>query len=175
MREPFMLYAGRIDESKGCDELFRDYAAYRASAGPSDRPLSLVLCGSSQLTIPKGDDIHYLGFVSEQDKSDAMAAARFLVLPSWFESLSIVLLEAWTAGTPVLVNGHCEVSIGQCRRSGGGLWYRNGDEFRAAADWLARDDDLRARLGQRGRDFVRRFYPWPRIVERYLEFIRFDS
>ena len=175
IREPFMLYAGRIDESKGCDELFRDFAAYRASVASAGRPLSLVLCGSSQLTIPRREDIHYIGFVSEQDKSDAVAAARFLVLPSRFESLSIVLLEAWATGTPVLVNGHCDVSVGQCRRSGGGIWYRNGDEFRVAADWLARDDDLCARLGRSGREFVRRFYHWPRIIERYLEFICFDS
>jgi len=175
IRQPFMLYAGRIDESKGCDELFRDYLNYRAGLGPSGRPLLLVLCGSSQLTIPPREDIRYLGFVSEQDKSDAMAAARFLVLPSRFESLSIVLLEAWAAGAPVLVNGHCDVSVGQCRRSGGGVWYRNGDEFRAAADWLARDDELRERLGRQGREFVRRYYHWPRIIERYREFIRFDS
>ena len=173
--EPFMLYAGRIDESKGCDELFRAFAAYRARAGQSGRALQLVLCGSSQLTIPQRHDIRYVGFVSEQDKSDAMAAARFLILPSRFESLSIVLLEAWAAGTPVLVNGQCAVSVSQCRRSGGGLWYRNGDEFVAAADWLARNDGLCACLGRTGREFVRRFYQWPTIIQRYREFIRFDS
>lgn len=181
IHEPFMLYAGRIDESKGCDALLEDFIAYREQIEEQEqngdaalRPLSLVLCGSSQLTIPARDDIRYLGFVDEGDKWDAMAAARFFVLPSWFESLSIVLLEAWAAGTPVLVNGHCAVSVGQCRRSEGGLWYKNRDEFCAAADWLARDDGLRDRLARSGRVFVRDFYQWPKIIERYREFIRFD-
>jgi glycosyltransferase involved in cell wall biosynthesis len=64
--------------------------------------------------------------------------------------------------------------MGQCRRSGGGLAYRHSDEFFAAADWLAHDDDLCTRLGRSGREFVRRFYHWPRIIENYLEFLRFD-
>lgn len=174
IQEPFLLYAGRIDPSKGCDDLLRDFAAYRARAGATEHSLSLVLCGSSQLTIPRRDDIRYLGFVDEADKWDAMAAARCLVLPSFFESLSIVLLEAWATGTPVLVNGRCEVSVGQCRRSGGGLWYKNRDEFVAAADWLARDATLCKRLGHSGREFVNRHYRWPKIIERCLQFIRFD-
>jgi len=171
--EPFMLYAGRIDESKGCDELLEDFADYRRRYG-SGGALALVLAGSGRMKIPQCDGIHHVGVIRGQDKWDAAAAARFLVLPSHFESLSLVLLEAWATGTPVLVNSHCAVSVGQCRRSAGGTWYRNSDEFCAAADWLARDDDLCARLGRCGREFVHRHYRWQTIVERYVEFVRFD-
>jgi glycosyltransferase involved in cell wall biosynthesis len=173
--EPFMLYAGRIDESKGCHDLFEDFIAYRERAAGRPRALALVLCGSSRLTVPRRDDIRPIGYVSEQDKWDALAAARCLVLPSRFESLSIVVLEAWAMGTPVLVNGRCAVSVGQCRRSGGGLWYMNGDEFGAAADWLAGDDRLHDQLGRNGLAFVRDSYQWPSLTKRYLEFIRFHS
>ena len=155
--------------------LLENFAAYRKCSRGCDRALSLVLCGSRRLTIPARDDIRYLGFVDEQDKWDALAAARCLVLPSWFESLSIVLLEAWATATPVLVDGNCTVSAGRCRRSRGGLWYLNRDEFCAAADWLARDDGLCARLGRSGRAFVDRLYRWPTIVERYRNFIRFEQ
>ncbi|MBM3334204.1 glycosyltransferase family 4 protein, partial [Candidatus Sumerlaeota bacterium] len=175
MREPFMLYAGRIAESKSCRDLFGCYSAYRAHAGSSDQTLSLALCGSAQMRVPRLRGIRYLGVISEQEKWDAMAAARFLVLPSRFESLSIVLLEAWATGTPALVNGTCLVSVGQCRRSQAGLWYRNADEFSLVADWLARDDGLCRRLGANGLDFVRSSYQWPKIVERYMEFIRFEA
>jgi len=174
IRGPFMLYAGRIDESKGCDELLRDFAAYRVRAGDAAHSLSLVLCGHSRLTIPRRDDIRYLGFVGEQDKWDALAAARCLVLPSRFESLSIVLLEAWAAGKPVLANGECAVSKSQCALSGGGLLYRNTDEFAAAADLLARDDLLCRRLGESGRRFVERNYAWPTVTRRYLDLMKFD-
>ncbi|MCX8036343.1 MAG: glycosyltransferase family 4 protein [Candidatus Sumerlaeia bacterium] len=175
IREPFILYAGRIDASKNCDTMLYDFVTYWDARRATGKPLSLVLCGANQLTLPRHPAIRYLGFVSEQDKWDAMAAARFLVLPSRFESLSIVLLEAWAVGTPVLVNSRCGVSMGQCRRSGGGLCFCNTDEFIAAADWLAGDDQLRARLGDRGRRFVLARYHWPRIVERYVEFVRFEE
>jgi len=174
IHEPFMLYAGRIDESKGCDELFKDYRTYREWAG-EDHALSLVMAGSGRLTIPRRKGIHHVGVIRGQDKWDAMAAARCLVLPSHFESLSLVLLEAWAVGTPVLANGLCRVSEGQCRRSGGGLSYRNSMEFCAAADWLAHDGNLCTRLGRSGREFVGRLYQWPRIVERYVAFMRFDQ
>jgi len=172
---PFMLYAGRIDESKGCDDLLRDFLLYRERLGRGARSLALVLCGAGSLPIPRHDAIRYVGRLNEQEKWDALAAARCLVLPSRFESMSIVVLEAWAVGTPVLVNGLCAVSEAQCRRSGGGLFYRHGDEFGAAADWLAHDDALCARLGAGGRAFVREQYAWPVVVQRHLDFIRFDS
>ncbi len=175
VREPFILYAGRIDASKNCDTMLYDFVTYWDARRATGQPLSLVLCGANQLPLPRHPAVRYLGFVNEQDKWDAMAAARFLVLPSLFESLSIVLLEAWAVGTPVLVNSRCEVSVGQCRRSGGGLCFCNTDEFIAATDWLAGDDELRARLGENGRRFVLERYHWPRIVDRYVQFVRFEE
>ena len=85
--------------------------------------LSLVLIGNSLLPIPEHPRIRHLGFLDDADKFDAMAAADLLIMPSYFESLSMVALEAWALGRPVLANGKCDVLKGQCIRSNAGLYY----------------------------------------------------
>ena len=91
--------------------------------------LSLVLIGNSLLPIPQHPRIRHLGFLDDADKFDAMAAADLLIMPSYFESLSMVALEAWALGRPVLANGKCDVLKGQCIRSNAGLYYENAPEF----------------------------------------------
>jgi glycosyltransferase involved in cell wall biosynthesis len=166
--EDFVLYVGRIDPSKGCEELFRLFIEFRRQGGT---PRKLVLLGNPVMPIPEHPDIIPLGFVAEETKWDALAACAFLVMPSPYESLSMVLLEAWTVGKPVLVNGKCEVLVGQCRRANGGLWYRDFDEFQAAATVLD-DRSIRQRLGLQGRTFVEKHYSWPMIEKHYLETIQ---
>ena len=84
-----------------------------------------MLIGNPIIPIPEHPQIHHLGFVNDQDKFDALAAAELLIMPSYFESLSMVALEAWALGKPVLANGRCDVLKGQCIRSNGGLYYES--------------------------------------------------
>jgi glycosyltransferase involved in cell wall biosynthesis len=166
IHEPFLLYLGRIDASKGCGEIF-DYFMKLRERGSSFK--KLVLLGEPKMPIPKHPDIISLGFVSEQTKWDAISACELLLMPSLYESLSMVLLEAWALGKPVLVNGGCDVLIGQCRRSQGGLWYSNEDEFILALEKM--DEMVRDRLGLQGRKFVEKNYTWSKIESQYLEMI----
>ena len=161
---PFVLYLGRIDASKGCVELIDHFVRLRAT---ESAPRKLVLLGKSVIEIPRHPDVLALGFVPEQTKWDALAACEFLVMPSLFESLSLVLLEAWAAGKAVLVNGNSEVLAGQCRRSDGGLSYRSEEEFRAAVRLLD-DPERRRTFGEQGRRFVDRHYEAQAIDEIYL-------
>jgi glycosyltransferase involved in cell wall biosynthesis len=110
-----------------------------------------------------------LGFVDEQTKWDALAACDLLVMPSPYESLSMVLLEAWAVGKPVLVNGKCDVLVGQCRRSHGGLWYTTEDEFQVAIEKM--DKQIRNQLGLQGKYFVEKNYVWSKIEEDYLKLV----
>lgn len=123
------------------------------------------------MEIPPHPDIISLGFVDEQTKWDALAACDLLVMPSPYESLSMVLLEAWMAGKPVLVNGRCEVLVGQCRRANGGLWYENFGEFTLCLRTL-QNDDLSTRLGCQGKQFVEQQYSWSRIESYYLDQVK---
>jgi glycosyltransferase involved in cell wall biosynthesis len=165
-RKPFAIYIGRLDENKGCGELFSHFRRY-AAAFPHG--MDLLLIGSAIMDVPKHPRIHHLGFLDDRDKFDALAAADVLIMPSYFESLSMVALEAWALGRPVLANGRCDVLKGQCIRSNAGLYYENYEEFVEALYSLESNGPLNARLGRNGREFFKRHYAWPVIERKYLD------
>jgi glycosyltransferase involved in cell wall biosynthesis len=166
IREPFAVYVGRVDKNKGCPELFEFFQGYLRD--PSGK-LSLVLIGNSILTVPDHPRIRHLGFVDDTDKFDAMAAADLLIMPSYFESLSMVALEAWAMGRPVLSNGKCDVLKGQSIRSNAGLYYETYSEFLETLRALEHNRWLSATLGRNGRQFFREHYDWPVIERKYLD------
>ena len=166
IRGPFAVYVGRIDQNKGCAELFEFFQGYLRD--PSGR-LSLVLIGNSLLPVPEHPRIRHLGFLDDADKFDAMAAADLLVMPSYFESLSMVALEAWALGRPVLANGKCDVLKGQCIRSAAGLYYETYSEFLETLRAIERNRWLSTALGRNGRQFFRQHYEWPVIERKYLD------
>ena len=166
LNEPFVLYVGRIDANKGCAELFDFFVRYSETSG---RQLDLVLIGTGELPIPAHPRIRHLGYVSDRDKFDVMAAAEALVIPSYYESLSMVALEAWALGRPVLANARCDVLLGQCLRSNAGLFYQDAREFEAALNRLLDAPRLVKRLGVKGRAYFTRHYAWPVIERKYLD------
>ena len=117
------------------------------------------------------EDLLKRGFVSEEEKFALIAACDLLVLPSPYESLSVIVLEAWAMGRPVLVNSACKVLEGQCVRSGGGLFYRGYSEFTAALRLLAGDARLRSALGAAGKAYVSREYDWDVVEDRTSGFL----
>jgi glycosyltransferase involved in cell wall biosynthesis len=165
---PFLLYVGRIDLNKGCPELFEHFLRYRTETGSG---LKLVLIGRAVLEIPKDPAILSLGFLEDADKWNALAACLALAIPSRLESLSMVTLEAFWAERPVIANANCAVLRGQCRRSGGGLYYTSYEEFRGILETLEADASLRARMGQAGQAYFEENYAWPVILEKYLRLI----
>ena len=165
IHDRFAIYVGRIDENKGCKELFEFFEGYLRDVHGT---LSLVLVGQSLLPIPSHPRIHHLGFLDDADKFDAMAAAEMLVVPSYFESLSMVTLEAWGLGRPVVANGHCDVLKGQCIRSNAGLCYENYAEFLATVRALEESRRFGMALGANGRRFFQANYEWPVIERKYL-------
>ena len=128
-----------------------------------------MLIGTPVLPVPAHPRIRHLGYVSDQDKYDVLAGAEALVMPSYFESLSMVMIEAWALGVPVLANGRCDVLAGQCLRSNGGLFYASGREFDAMLDRLLDDPALAGELGENGRAFYQAHYEWPVIERAYRE------
>lgn len=160
------IYIGRIDENKGCVELFEFWQRY-SKITPDG--LTLVLIGNPVLPIPQHPRIRHLGFVSDEEKYDALAAADFLIMPSYFESLSMVALEAWAMGKPVLANGKCDVLRGQAIRSNAGLYYENYGEFVEAVRVLTGSPTVAATLGQNGSRFFKTHYAWPVIERKYLD------
>ncbi|MCA9969899.1 MAG: glycosyltransferase family 4 protein, partial [Anaerolineales bacterium] len=169
LHDPFILYVGRIHPAKNVPALIADFLAYRPQhAGP----LQLVLAGKSHVDLPDHPDVVALGFISEADKFNAIQAAEVVVMPSLYESLSMIVLEAWLMGKPVLVNGRCDVLRYQCRQSNGGLYYNNPAEFAAALRTLLAAPDLRAALGRQGRAFAETRYHWDHIVDVYRRILQ---
>lgn len=165
LQGPTLIYVGRIDENKGCKELFDFFQRYARI----DPALTLVLIGNPIMAIPEHPRIRHLGFVSDEEKFDAMAAAELLVIPSYYESLSMVTLEAWALGRPVLANGKCDVLCGQCVRSNAGLYYGNYEEFAESLHTILTQRRLREALGANGRIYFNRHYTWPTIERKYLD------
>jgi glycosyltransferase involved in cell wall biosynthesis len=166
VRGPFAVYVGRIDQNKGCKELFDFFTGYLKD--PAGK-LSLVLIGNTLLPIPEHKRIRHLGFLDDTDKFDAMAAADVLIMPSYYESLSMVALEAWALGRPVLANGRCDVLKGQCLRSNAGLFYETLGEFIGTLEAIEQNRWLAGSLGRNGRQFFRDHYDWSIIERKYLD------
>lgn len=164
----YLLYAGRTDAGKGFElllEYFARYTDYRPGA------LKLAVIGGGQCDVPASIETRVvdLGFLSEQEKHDAMAASLALAVPSAKESFSLAMMESWLAGRPVLANAACAVTSDFCRRSGGGLYFAGYAEFREILDeWLARRD-LADQLGRQGREFVLANFAPGQVAARYIE------
>jgi glycosyltransferase involved in cell wall biosynthesis len=165
---PYVLYLGRIDENKGCHKLFEYFIRFKRESGSEAK---LVLAGSTVIQVPSHPDIHYLGFLGDVEKFDALDGAELLVMPSFYESLSMVTLEAWALGKPVLANALCDVLKGQCLRSNGGLYYETYPEFREALSLLLGSPRLRGVLGENGRRYFEANYAWDVIENKYLDLI----
>ena len=160
--QEFVLYLGRVDRNKGCATLLEYFQEYLDDGGDT----TLVLAGPSTLSIPHHPRIRALGYVDDALRQALLSHARALIVPSPYESLSIVLLEAWNHATPAIVNASCKVLQGQVRRANGGLFYRSSREFREALAWMLANDAARTQLGQQGLAYVDREYRWPVVLDR---------
>jgi glycosyltransferase involved in cell wall biosynthesis len=165
---PYLCYLGRVDEHKGCTMLAAFFAEYKARH-PGD--LALVLAGPRSGPAPDHPDIVATGTLSEADKWDVLAGATALVNPSAYESFSLVVLEAWSLGVPVVVNAACEATMEHATRSGGGLWFDGYRSFEAVVERLVEDPGLGERLAAAGRRYVDAHFRWPELIDRYAVFL----
>jgi glycosyltransferase involved in cell wall biosynthesis len=160
---PIALYGGRIDPGKGCEELIEYFSAYVQDGGDA----SLVLMGVKLMPLPEEPFIRFAGRLSDQERLQALEAATVVVVPSPYESLSLLALESFAVGTPVLANARSDVLVDHCHRSNAGLYYADRDEFTECLKLLVADQRLRSALGRNGRDYVRKHYRWDVILSKY--------
>ncbi len=166
--DPYILYAGRIEHSKGIDHLLEYFIRYRQKHNAS---LRLKLIGRCAMEIPytPEDGVYLLGFVEEDEKLKLFARAMCLVVPSPNESLSIVLLEAFMMSSPVLVNGLCKVLEDHISQSGGGMAYSDYAGFSQALELIVTQPKQRQVLGEKGRAYYFSRYEWNQYIKGLLE------
>ena len=92
----FLLYGGRIDAGKGCEELIEYFTSYKEQGGDA----TLALMGVKLMQLPEVPWVKFAGLLSERERLQALEAATIVVVPSPFESLSLLALEAMAVGTP---------------------------------------------------------------------------
>lgn len=161
---PYIALVGRVDPAKGSMEAIRYFSEFKRR---HPGPLALAVVGHEASQIPGSEDIFTTGFVDEPTRDALMAGALALVQPSYFESFSLVLAEAWTAGVPALVQRNCPATAGQVGRSGGGLLYDDYASFEASLDLLLTSSQARESLGEAGRRYIADNYQWDNVVDRY--------
>ncbi len=166
----YLLYMGRIVSSKGCDELI-DYFRYYRERYKED--VKLVLLGKTEMEIPQEKGIIYGGFVEEKEKFEAISGCSAVVVPSRFESMSMIALEGWAMGKPVIVTEYSHVVKSMCERSNGGLYYASKEEFAEVVEFIIKNEEIAEKLGENGKKFVKSFYTWEKVIEKYLKMIEF--
>ena len=160
---PIALYGGRIDPGKGCEKLIEYFNSYVQDGGDA----SLVLMGVKLMPLPEDPFIRFAGRLSDDERLQALEAATIVVVPSPYESLSLLALESFAVGTPILANARSEVLVDHCQKSNAGLYYADRDEFVESMKLLAGDHRLRAAMGENGRAYVRKNYRWDVILSKY--------
>ncbi len=163
VRQPYALYVGRIEKNKGCDWLLDYFLTYADSGHPA---IDLVMAGPAIMPIPTHPAIKPLGYVEAKVRDALLTHARVLVMPSPYESLSMVLLEAWRASTPALVNGRCKPLRGQTERANGGLYYEQREEFTDALAWFVNNPEAAHQFGTQGRAYVEHEYRWSVVMAK---------
>lgn len=165
---PYVLCLGRVDAGKGSVLLSRFFSQFKQRV---KLPHKLVFVGPAIEPLEPHSDIVVAGTVNEDEKWGALRGASVLISPSPFEAFSLVLLESWSAGRPVLVNGACLATREHVVRSHGGLLFEGYAAFEAALVRLLNDSDLSHSIGENGRRYVEENYLWPQLIGRYAEFL----
>jgi glycosyltransferase involved in cell wall biosynthesis len=153
---PEVLFAGRLSEEKGIEDLLA------AAAG-----LRLVVAGDGPLREKVPDA---LGFVSQDELAHLYDRAAVVVCPSRREGFGVTCAEAMAHGRPVVasaVGGLTELVEHEVT----GLLVppRDPPALRAAVDRLLADSDLRARLGSEGKRRVARTCGWEQVIDATIE------
>lgn len=173
INDPFILYAGRKDTGKNVDLLIKYFVEFK-KRNPSYNTLKLILIGGGEIEIPKdfASEIIDLGFVDREDKYDACAASLCLCQPSTHESFSIVIMESWLCGRPVLVHENCDVTCAFAVESNSGLYFKDFFDFEGAVKYYIENPETAETMGKTGKQYVSERFTWDVITRKYTDFFK---
>lgn len=170
--EPYLIYIGRIDPGKGCDMMIAHFMQYKNTGGSK---VKLVLLGKSMMEIPQHPDVLNMGFVDETVKQVLLRGAKALIMPSHYESLSLVTLESMQEGVPVIANEYCEVLKDHVRNSQAGFTFRDFRSFKEAVDQVLAGGRKIELMRVKAKEYVSRNYNWDIVLDKFKKAIDFIS
>lgn len=167
----FLLYAGRREGAKGWDDLL---AAFASATARSELPFSLVTMGVGPVDAPReiAGRVIDVGFLSDDERDNAFAAADAYLQPSRYEAFSRTIMEAWLAGTPVIGNAGSDVVAWHCQRSGAGLLYDDEYELEQCLRFVAEAPQAAGELARSGRAYVLAHYTWNTVLDNIERALR---
>lgn len=170
IKYPYILYAGRKDIGKNIHILIKYFGFYKRRIKGN---LKLILIGGGNIEIPEDlkNEIIDLGFVETQQKYDAYSGALLLCQPSINESFSLVIMESWLCGRPVLVHEFCDVTKNFVEEAEAGLYFKNYLEFESCINYIKEKEDIAIQMGKNGKAYVKENFEWSIIMDKFMNYI----
>ena len=164
---PWIVCVGRMLPGKGTLTLVQLWTDYVKKHKPDHR---LIFVGEPSLKIKPTDHIYIAGEVDDKTKWGLMRGADVLIHPGRLESFSIVVIEAWAANTPVLVNAYCDATSDHAHTSGGGATFKDSKSFSTELHAMLTNPELRQTMADNGNSYWRNNYTWDKITPRFMDF-----
>ncbi len=163
----FALYGGSVALDNGTEELIEYFDGYAAL----DPETPLLMLGVKMMKLPPEPWLRSAGVLPERDRLAALEAADVAIAPDPADLLGQHALEAMAVGTPVLASARNPAAVDHVRRSNGGLYYADRDEFIEAMRLVMSNDRLREAIGRNGRRYVEQHYRWDAVMGRFERLI----
>jgi glycosyltransferase involved in cell wall biosynthesis len=169
---PYILYLGRKETGKNVHILIDYFVEAKAQGLIPERVKLAILGGGSfddlhRPEVLSRSDIVDLPHMNERDKQRLLRHALYLCQPSTNESFSIVMMEAWMVGTPVVVHGACPVTRHHVEQSRGGLYFSSMQDLAGVTKYFLEHEEDRARHVELGAEYVRSEYSWSSVLRRF--------
>lgn len=162
-----ILFMGRLHARKGVEVLVRAFQranlprAWLVLAGPDEGM-------EEQLRAIAGDRVIFTGFISGEERLQALSTANLFVLPAIGEGLSMAVLEALAAGLPVILSPGC--NLPEVEVQGTGLIVSPEEQpLNEAITQLVNDPMRRDVMGQKAQTWARETFAWERIAAQMTE------
>jgi len=170
---PFILFMGRLNHIKGPDLLLSAFCAVREQLvnyhlvfiGPDVGMLTELKKMTASFGV--AERVHFLGYLGGELKLQAYHEAELLVIPSRQEAMSIVVLEAGAAGTPVLLTDQCGFNEVDQVKGGKVVTATVEGLQNGLIEMLLKPENL-INMGFNLKQFVSRNYTWETAVDNYL-------
>ena len=171
-----ILYLGRLHPQKGLElliEAFEKLAGSRPDlhlliAGPDGTDYSESL---KNLVSQKGlkNRVDFTGFLSGDDKLKAFYLAKMFVLPSYFESFGMALIEAMCCGKPVVITKQVNLAPDVIEYEAGLVTGCKSSDIANAIAYLLDHPDEGVAIGKRGRQLVENRFRWDKVARDLIE------